>query len=90
MAYDETEPIRRVAVALINGQVESEDVQAERIRLEGIYGQIWNTEEVSRDFEIEGFCAPCVVAYRKSDRQRGLLMFQHHPRFYFAFEPSKR
>lgn len=90
MAYDETEPIRRVAVALINGQVESEDVQAERIRLEGIYGQVWNTEEVSRDFEIESFLAPCVGVIRKSDGKKGLMMFQHHPRFYFAFEPSKR
>ena len=87
---DETEGIRRVAVAVINSQVESEDEQAERARLEAIHGQVWNTEEVSRDFEIEGFLAPFVVAYRKSDRQKGLLTFQHNPRFYFAFEPSRR
>jgi len=87
---DETEGIRRLAVGIINSRVESEDEQAERTRLEAIYGEVWNTEEVSRDFEIEGFLAPCVSCYRKSDRQRGLLMFQHHPRFYFAFEPSRR
>jgi hypothetical protein len=87
---DETEGIRRLAIGIINSRVESEDVQAERTRLEERYGQVWNTEEVSRDFEIEGFLAPCVGVIRKNDGKKGLLMFQHSPRFYFAFEPSKR
>ena len=34
-----------------------------------------------------GFMAPYVVVRRKSDGQRGSLMFQHDPRFYFSFDP---
>lgn len=61
-------------------------VEGEREELEAQYGQVWNTEELSRDFAVEGFAAPFVVVRRKSDGQRGSLMFQHMPRYYFGFE----
>ena len=32
---------------------------------------------------------PLVVVRRKSDGQKGSLMFQAHPRFYFGFEPHR-
>ena len=36
-----------------------------------------------------GFTAPLVVVRRKSDGQKGSLMFQASPRFYFGFEPHR-
>ena len=79
---DETEMIRREMVATINAEPGS------RADLESKYGQVWDTDEMCRDFEAIGFAAPLVVVRRRSDRVRGSLMFQHHPRFYFGFQPE--
>ncbi len=78
---DETEAIRRQQLAEINSNPGSRET------LEAEHGQVWNTQELGQDFQVEGFAAPYVVVKRKSDGQRGTLMFQHHPRFYFGFEP---
>jgi hypothetical protein len=59
-----------------------------REQLEEIYGQVWDSAEVARDFVITGFLAPLVAACRKADGQKGSLWFQHGPRFYFGFEPD--
>jgi len=83
---DPTEAIRRAGVAEINGAIESDNEGSERCRLEIEYGKVWDTEELGRDFEVIGFCSPCVEVRRKQDGQRGTLFFQHHPRFYFGFE----
>lgn len=80
---DPTEPIRRAEVALINSAVESENEQAERSRLEKLYGKVWNTEELRVSFEVIGFMAPYVIARRLSDNKKMSLQFQHNPRFYF-------
>jgi len=57
----------------------------ERELLEQKHGQVWNTEELTADFEVTGFMAPFVLVIRKSDRKRGMLFFQHSPRYYFDF-----
>jgi len=85
---DVTEAIRRDLVPQINSQVESEDRDQERQRLEAEHGQVWDTEELGRDFEVCCFMAPFVVVRRKKDGVEGSLTFQHHPRFYFCFEPK--
>jgi hypothetical protein len=82
---DETEGIRRIQTAVINNAVESDDETTERQRLEKEYGQVWNTQELSAEFEVIGFMAPYVVVKRKSDDKKGSLQFQHMPRFYFNF-----
>lgn len=51
-------------------------------------GQTWNTEELQRDFDVQSFSAPFVVAIRKSDGVRGTLEFTHNPRVYFDFQPE--
>ena len=51
--------------------------------------KVWDTKEVTQDFEILAFHAPFVVVRRKSDSQEGTLIFQHQPRLYFLFEPAK-
>ena len=79
--HDPTEAIRRERLAEINAEPGS------RPALEARYGQVWDTQELSRDFEVEGFMAPLVVVRRKADGQLGSLEFQHQPRFYFNFSP---
>ena len=64
---------------------ETEDELTVRNRLEAKYGQVWNTEEVMRDFEITSFMAPFTFAIRRSDKVEGTLTFQHYPRFYYDF-----
>lgn len=74
-----TETIRRAMVATIN----AEPGPRELLELE--YGQVWDTGQMTKDFDVLGFGAPFVVVQRKSDGQKGSLMFQHNPRFYFSF-----
>ena len=80
---DPTEDIRKQMLAEINaapGSREYLEAQA-RASLEH--------SELSDDFEVIGFTAPLVVVRRKSDGQKGSLMFQASPRFYFSFEPHR-
>jgi hypothetical protein len=79
---DPTEAIRRERLAEINAEPGS------RQALEAEHGQVWDTQELGRDFTVLGFLAPYVVVRRKSDNKRGSLEFQHHPRFYFNFQPE--
>lgn len=83
---DETEGVRRYLVGVINGSLD-EDEQVRLNELVDTYGtdNVWDTQGVQRDFEIEGFMAPFVVARRRADNVKGTLMFCHYPRFYFDF-----
>lgn len=65
-----------------------EYVRKERISLEIKHGQVWDTDEVQRDFVVESFLAPFVFVKRRSDGIRGTMIFQHSPRFYFDFKSS--
>jgi hypothetical protein len=78
---DDTEAIRRQQFVEINAQPGSREA------LEAEHGQVWTTQELGQDFQVEGFAAPYCIVRRKSDGQRGSLMFQHNPRYYFSFEP---
>ena len=80
---DETEDIRRQMLVEINAEPGSREYLAAK------HGQVWSTDELSRDFEVIGFAAPLVVVRRKSDGQKGSLMFQHNPRFYFGWEEHR-
>ena len=80
---DDTEQMRRNLVRQINADPQS------RESLERAYGQVWDTEELARDFAVEGFAAPFAVVVRKVDGIKGSLQFQHSPRFYYAFQPAK-
>lgn len=80
---DSTEALRRTQWAEINAAPRAREV------LEPEYGQVWNTEELARDFEVLGFLAPYVVVRRKADGQVGSLAFQHDPRLYFGWAPDQ-
>jgi hypothetical protein len=49
---DETESIRRQMVAEINANA------GPRAELERQHRQVWNTDELTQDFEVMGFAAP--------------------------------
>ena len=80
---DETEDIRKQMLADINAQPGSREY------LESQHGEVWDTQQLSGDFDVIGFAAPLVVVRRKSDGQKGSLCFQANPRFYFGFEPHR-
>lgn len=80
---DPTETTRRQMLVDINAEPGS------RESLEARHGQVWDTEELRRDFEVIGFMAPVIAVRRKSDGVKGSLTFQHHPRFYFDFVPHR-
>lgn len=48
----------------------------------------WSTDELRVDFEVIAFAAPFVQVRRRSDNQRGWLMFDHNPRVYYRFTPE--
>jgi hypothetical protein len=76
---DDTEAIRRQMLIAINSTPKS------RAELETRFGKVWNPDELSDDFEVLEFAAPLVVVRLNSNGALGMLMFQHHPRFYFNF-----
>lgn len=76
---DPTESIRRSRAAEINAEPGSREA------LEAQYGQVWDTSELTTEFNVIGFAAPLVVVCRKADGATGSLEFQHQPRFYFNF-----
>jgi len=76
---DRTEPIRRAMVEEINS------IPSEREVLEISVGRVWDTEELTKDFEVKGFLAPFVAVKRKSDGLEGTMLFQHSPRYYWGF-----
>jgi hypothetical protein len=77
--------LRKQEVEKINSEVETSDEQKDRVRLEAKYGQVWDTKELQKDFNVTGFAAPFCIVTRKSDNKRGVISFQHMPRFYFEF-----
>ena len=81
---DPTEAVRRELVTKINSDPRSREA------LESKYGQVWDTQELSTDFEVLGFTAPLVVVRQRSDGVKGSLVFQHSPRFYFRFVEHKQ
>lgn len=62
----------------------------DRQTLESIHGETWDTEQLRRDFTVQGFAAPFVLVIRKVDGLEGTLQFQHEPRVYFDFVEVNR
>ncbi len=79
---DSTEAVRRKMVKEINA------VEGSREFLESAHGQVWDTQELQVDFEVQGFMAPFIGVRRKSDGANGSMAFQHAPRFYFNFRAA--
>ena len=80
----EKEHLRRGLVRDLNAEPRN------RAELERQYGQVWDGDELRRDFEVAGFLDPFVVVLRRADGVGGSLVFQYLPRFYFDFAPIRR
>jgi len=83
--HNDTEFLRKLQCAKIDLEIASDDPDLERKRLEDEYGKVWNTKELQEDFKVHSFMAPFCKVTRKSDNKRGIIGFQHLPRFYFRF-----
>lgn len=79
---DKVEVLRRKHLRTLNEELFCMNKNEARYR----YGDVWDTEELARDFEVIGFLAPFVAVRRKSDNRTGSLEFQHMPRFYFNWK----
>lgn len=80
MPHDPTEAKRRQMVSDLDHN------SRDRTALEAAYGDVWSGDQLREHFEVLGFGAPLCIVKRKSDGQKGSLMFQHRPRFYFQFQ----
>ena len=78
---DPTVTIRRKRLAEIN------IVPGSREDLEAKHGRVWDTGELTEEFQAIGFMAPLVVVRRWVDGVKGSLEFQNQPRFYFNWQP---
>ena len=56
-----------------------------RQEFEQAYGQVWDTEQLTKDFRVVSFMAPFAFVERRSDGRKGSLKFSHRPRFYHSF-----
>lgn len=57
----------------------------DREELEKKYGKIWTTGELSKEFTVYGFAAPFCIVTNKGTGRKGIIEFQHRPRYYFDF-----
>ncbi len=81
---DPTEAVRRERLLEINL------VPGSREALEAEHGQVWDTDQLSENFEAIGFMAPLIVVRRRADGAKGSLEFQHSPRLYFNWQPHNK
>ena len=79
MASDKTKNACRELARELNAE------PGNRAALEAKHGQVWDTDELQRDFEVLGFLAPFIAVRRREDGVVGSIVFQHYPRFYFRF-----
>ena len=89
---DRTESLRRAMVGVLNTMGAEETEQESRERLEASWGvdNVWDTKELTSQFEVLSFLAPFVHVLRRKDHVKGVMMFQHSPRFYFDFVEDRR
>jgi hypothetical protein len=80
---EQVELVQRARLAEINSHPEG------RTLLEKQYGQVWDTDELRKDFEVLSFCAPWVVVKRRADGVVGSIEFQHAPRLYWGFREDR-
>ncbi len=57
-----------------------------RAELEARYGQVWDAEEVKKNFRLKGSEGDCLLV-KNADGVLGRLHFKGDPPIYFDFEP---
>lgn len=61
------------------------DTPLAREQLEELYGQVWDPDEVAKEYALMGFQPPYAIVRRLADNIVGSLTYQDAPRFYFRF-----
>lgn len=64
------------------------DAVRARLKAEGRNGPFLSTEELTRDYEVNGFAFGFCDVTRKSDGQRGTFDFVHWPRIYYDWKEA--
>lgn len=80
MESREDERRRKMMQEIVNAK------EMDRAGLEKVYGKVWDTQELAVEFEVLGFLAPFVMVRRRKNGEKGTMMFQHGPRFYWGFQ----
>jgi len=82
-------PNRKLMAVAIDSQERNQAVRMVSEYLESLYGKenVWESEEMQRDFEVVGFAFPFFWVQRKSDGVRGTLAYVRTPRLYYDFKP---
>ncbi len=80
---DISEGIRRQMVTKINAKPNSREA------FEARFGHVWDTGQLTSEFEVIGFKAPFAKVRRLIDGVVGSIMFQDSPRYFFGFEKHK-
>lgn len=62
---------------------------ANRAKLQERHGQVWDHEQMQKEFSVRGFLAPYVMVTNKETGARGVLEFQNSPRFYFRWTEER-
>lgn len=78
---DPTENKRRHMAQAINSNPLGREELAEQFG-----DDVYDTAELSEEFEVVSFAAPFIVVRHKATGKLGSLYFQHKPRFYFGFQ----
>ena len=81
---DLTEGLRRAMVETINADPGSREA------IEAQHGRVWDTAELTKEFDVLGFMAPFVIVRCRATDKKGSLQFQHMPRFYFLWSEDSR
>lgn len=50
--------------------------------------QVWDTDALTKEFEVRAFMAPFVIVKRKADGVLGTMKFTHDSRWYFGWQPE--
>lgn len=63
-------------------------VPGSRDALKAEHGQVWDSQELLKDFEVLECLGPYVAVRRRSDGQRGNVEADDDFRFFFSFRPA--
>lgn len=59
-----------------------------RAELEAEFGQVWDEDELNREFATTAIIPPTYILRRRSDGVVGSAVCQPRPKFFFNFRPS--
>lgn len=83
---DKNMVITEAVIAAINYIIELMKETPARKRIVEKYGEVWNSKEFNRDFDVIKFADPFVYVRRKKDNMTGTMIFQPCPRYYYRFQ----